>query len=250
ECSWEALENAGYGSDACRTPVGVFAGVGMNKYLLHNVYPSTKHLGPVDTFQIMISNDKDFLPTRVSYKLNLKGPSINVQTACSTSLAAVHLACQSLLCGECDMALAGGVSALVLQKSGYLYQEGMILSPDGHCRAFDAAARGTVLGSGVGIVILKRLADAIADGDHIRAIIKGSAINNDGAAKVGYTAPSVDGQSAVIAKAQANAGVEAESISYVEAHGTATALGDPIEIAALTKAFGTEKKQFCAVGSV
>lgn len=252
ECAWEALENAGYGADTRRVPVGVFAGVGMNKYLLHNVYPNTKHLGPVDTFQVMISNDKDFLPTRVSYKLNLKGPSINVQTACSTSLAAVHLACQSLLYGECDMALAGGVSALVLQKSGYLYQEGMILSPDGHCRAFDAAARGTVLGSGVGIVILKRLADAIADGDHIRAIIKGSAINNDGSAKVGYTAPSVDGQSAVIAKAQANAGVEAETISYVEAHGTATALGDPIEIAALTRVFRvcTEKNGFCAIGAV
>lgn len=252
ECAWEALENAGYGTDTSRVPVGVFAGVGPSKYLLDNVYPNTKHLGPVDTFQIMISNDKDFLPTRVSYKLNMKGPSVNVQTACSTSLAAVHLACQSLSYGECDMALAGGVSLLALQKSGYLYQEGMILSPDGHCRAFDAAAQGTVFGSGVGIVILKRLADAIADGDHIRAIIKGSAINNDGAAKVGYTAPSVDGQATVIAKAQANAEVEAATISYVETHGTATALGDPIEILALTQAFraSTGNKGFCAIGSL
>ncbi len=252
ECAWEALENAGYGTDVSRVPVGVFAGVGINKYLLHNVYPKTKHLGSTGAFQVTISNDKDFLPTRVSYKLNLKGPSVNVQTACSTSLTAVHLACQSLLHRECDMALAGGVSVHVLQKSGYLYQEGMILSPDGHCRPFDAKAQGTVFGSGAGVVILKRLTNAIADSDHIYAIIKGSAINNDGAVKVGFTAPSVDGQAAVITKALVSADVAAETITYVETHGTATTLGDPIEIAALTQAFrvGTQKKNFCAIGSL
>jgi thioesterase domain-containing protein/malonyl CoA-acyl carrier protein transacylase/acyl carrier protein len=206
----------------------------------------------VDTYQVRISNGNDFLPTRVSYKLNLKGPSVNVQTACSTSLVAVGLACDSLLNGHCDMALAGGVSISVPQKSGYLYQEGMILSPDGHCRAFDAKAKGTVAGNGVSIVVLKMLEQAIADGDYIHAVIKGYAINNDGFLKVGYTAPSVEGQAAVISEAQAFADIEAETISYIEAHGTGTELGDPIEITALTKAFcaTTEKKGFCAIGSL
>ena len=199
-----------------------------------------------------MGNNKDYVPTRVSYKLNLKGPSINVNTACSTSLVAVHLACQSLLEGECDMALAGGVSINVPQKPGYLYQEGGIYSPDGHCRAFDARAQGTVFGNGVGIVVLKRLQDALRGGDCIQAVIKGSAINNDGASKVGYAAPSVAGQAKVIARALAMADIDPATISYIETHGTGTALGDPIEIAALTRAFRamTKKQSFCAIGSV
>ncbi|HLM58887.1 MAG TPA: SDR family oxidoreductase, partial [Pyrinomonadaceae bacterium] len=197
-------------------------------------------------------NDKDFLSTRVSYKLNLKGPSVSVQTACSTSLVAVHLACQSLLNGECGMALAGGITLLVPQKVGYRFEEGGILSPDGHCRAFDAGARGTVSASGAGVVVLKRLEDALSDGDHVHAVIKGSAVNNDGSLKVGYTAPSVEGQAAVIGEALSMAGLEAGDISYVEAHGTGTVMGDPIEIAALTQAFRatSQAARFCAVGSV
>src|SRR5437016_6430391 len=206
----------------------------------------------VSQLQVVIGHDKDFVPTRVSYKLNLKGPSITVQTACSTSLVAVHLACQSLLEGACDMALAGGVSIHFPQCAGYCYQEEGIASPDGHCRAFDAKAQGTVGGNGVGIVVLKRLSEAVADGDNIVAVIKGSAINNDGSQKVGYTAPSVEGQAKVIAAAQAVAGVRAETISYIEAHGTGTPLGDPIEMAALTEAFRatSQGRQYCAIGSV
>ena len=200
----------------------------------------------------MIGNDKDYLATRVSYKLNLTGPSLTVQTACSTSLVATTLACQSLINYQSDMALAGGVSIRIPEKTGYLHQEGGILSPDGHCRAFDAKARGTIIGNGAGVVVLKRLADAMADGDNIYAVIKGSAINNDGSGKVGYTAPSVNGQSQVIAEALALADVEPETISYIEAHGTGTVLGDPIEISALTNVYreSTDKKQFCAIGSV
>ncbi|MBN3923762.1 beta-ketoacyl synthase N-terminal-like domain-containing protein [Nostoc sp. NMS4] len=252
ELAWEAVEKAGYDPQTYNGLIGVYGGVGINSYLLNNLYPHHQLLETFSLLQLGTSNDKDFLPSRVAYKLNLTGPAVNVQTACSTSLVAVHLACQSLLNGECDMALAGGVSISIPQKRGYLYQEEMILSPDGHCRAFDAKAQGTVAGSGAGIVVLKRLRDAISDRDHIHAIIKGSAINNDGAMKVGYTAPSVSGQAAVISEAQAIAGVDAETISYIEAHGTATPLGDPIEIAALTQAFtqSTDKKGFCAVGSV
>ncbi|RUS95288.1 hypothetical protein DSM106972_090640 [Dulcicalothrix desertica PCC 7102] len=252
ECAWNAIESAGYNTETYNGAIGIYAGVGMNTYLLNNLLSNLDLSEPTAIYQATITNDKDFLSTRVSYKLNLTGPSITIQTACSTSLVAVHLACQSLLNGECDIALAGGISINIPQEIGYLYQEGMILSPDGHCRAFDANAQGTVNGSGVGIVVLKRLADAITDGDCIHAIIKGSAINNDGSVKVGYTAPSVDGQKAVISEAQAIAGVEAETITYVETHGTGTVLGDPIEIAALTKAFRvtTEKKGFCAIGSV
>ncbi|HEY8411527.1 MAG TPA: type I polyketide synthase, partial [Pyrinomonadaceae bacterium] len=206
----------------------------------------------VGGFQTKLLNDKDFLTTRVSYKLGLKGPSLTVQTACSTSLVAVHLACQSLLNGECSMALAGGVTIVLPQRMGYLPQDGGLTSPDGHCRPFDARAAGIVGGSGAGLVLLKRLSDALADGDSIRAVIKGSAINNDGSLKVGYTAPSIEGQAAVIVEAQAIAGVDPGSISYIEAHGTATTLGDPIEIAALTQAFRarTNARQFCAIGSV
>ncbi|MDZ8084003.1 MAG: beta-ketoacyl synthase N-terminal-like domain-containing protein [Nostoc sp. DedQUE12b] len=252
ELAWEAIEKAGYDPQTYNGLIGVYGGVGINSYLLNNLYPHHQLLETFSLLQLGISNDKDFLPSRVAYKLNLTGPAVNVQTACSTSLVAIHLACQSLLNGECDMALAGGVSISIPQKRGYLYQEEMILSPDGHCRVFDAQAQGTVAGSGAGIVVLKRLKDAISDRDHIHAIIKGSAINNDGAMKVGYTAPSVSGQAAVISEAQAIAGVDAETISYIEAHGTATPLGDPIEIAALTQAFSqtTDKKGFCAIGSV
>ncbi len=252
ECAWESLENAGYNSETYPGRIGVYAGMGLSSYSLFNLYPNRDLIESVGVFQTLISNDKDFLPTRISYQLNLRGPSVNVQTACSTSLVAVHIACQSLLNGECDMALAGAASIRVPQQSGYLYQEESILSPDGHCRPFDANAQGTVFGNGAGIVVLKRLEDAIADGDTIRAIIKGSAINNDGHLKVGYTAPSVAGQAEVIAEAMAVANVNPETVSYIQTHGTATALGDPIEIAALTQVFSghTDKKACCAIGSV
>jgi amino acid adenylation domain-containing protein/FkbM family methyltransferase len=250
ECAWEAIEAAGY--DVSRIPgaVGVYAGIGANTYYLNNLVSNSDLIASVGHFQAMLNNDKDYLATRVSYKLNLKGPSVGIQTACSTSLVAVHLAVRSLLAGECDLALAGGVSVSARQIEGYLYQEGMILSPDGHCRAFDAQAGGAVSGSGVGCVVLKRLEQALAEGDSIQAVIKGSAINNDGALKVGYTAPSVAGQAAVIAAAMQ--GLEYDSIGYVEAHGTATPLGDPIEVKALTQAYRrqTEKTGYCALGSV
>ncbi|HKN83380.1 MAG TPA: SDR family NAD(P)-dependent oxidoreductase, partial [Pyrinomonadaceae bacterium] len=249
ECAWEALENAGYDPELYRAPIGVFAGGGLNFYLLNVMAHSGQDgLG----WQAGLLNWQDTLTTNLSYKLNLRGPSFDVQTFCSTSLVAVHLACQSLLNGECDMALAGGVKVTVPLKSGYLYQDGGITPPDGHCRAFDALAQGTPAGNGVGLVVLKRLADAYEDGDYIHAILRGSAVNNDGSIKVGFTAPSVDGQAHVITEALTVAGVDAETITYVEAHGTATPLGDPIEIAALTKAFSasTQKKNFCAVGSV
>ena len=251
ECAWEALENAGYDSESYKGAIGVYAGAAKNMHL-HSVVSSQRSLDPGEVYQVNLANDRDFLPTRVSYTLNLQGPSINVQTACSTSLVAVHLACQGLLNGECDMALAGGVSISVPKRGGYLFQEGMIYSADGHCRAFDAEARGMVGGDGLGIVILKRLEDALVDRDSIYAVIKGSAVNNDGAHKIGYTAPSVDGQAKVIRAAQSVAEVDPETITYVEAHGTATELGDPIEIAALTKAFHApaQKKNVCAIGSV
>ncbi|MHC5747097.1 MAG: type I polyketide synthase, partial [Nostoc sp.] len=251
ECAWEALENAGYDSQQYQGSIGVYAGTGINNYLI-NLYSNHNIRQSIDAQQLVFANDKDFLTTRVSYKLELEGPSVDVQTACSTSLVAVHLACRSLLGGECDIALAGGVAISAAQKAGYSYQEGGILSPDGHCRAFDAQGQGTVFGSGVGIVVLKRLEDALADGDCIHAVIKGSAINNDGALKVSYTAPRIDTQAKVIQTAQTIAEVDPETITYIEAHGTGTSLGDPIEIAALTQAFraGTQKKGFCAIGSV
>ncbi|HKX32879.1 MAG TPA: SDR family NAD(P)-dependent oxidoreductase [Blastocatellia bacterium] len=249
ECAWQALEDAGYSSDTHRHLVGVFAGTSLSTYLLYHLLTSEE--ASQDAFQTMIANDKDFLSTRVSYELNLKGPSIDIQTACSTSLVAVHMACQSLNSYQCDIALAGGVSVQVPQRTGYHYIPEGLGSPDGHCRAFDARARGTVFGSGVGIVVLKRLADALSDGDPIHAVIKGSALSNDGSSKIGYTAPSIDGQVQAIAMAQAVAGVEAETITYIETHGTGTVLGDPVEIAALTRVFraSTEKSGFCAIGS-
>ncbi len=252
ECAWEALENAGYDAERTNGSVGVFGGTSMNAYLINNILADPEIIETMGGYQIMLGNDKDFLTTRVSYKLNLKGPSVNIQTACSTSLVAVHQACQSLLNYQCDMALAGGVSASAPRIAGYLYQPGMIMSPDGHCRAFDHKSQGIVGGEGVGMVVLKRYAEAISDGDTIHAVIRGSAINNDGALKVGYTAPSVDGQTEAIMMAQAVGGVAPETITYVETHGTGTELGDPIEISALTQAFdiGTERGQYCAIGSV
>ena len=250
ECAWSAMENAGYDSSKCDSRIGVYAGASLNNYLSFDL--NDDQLGSGKSYQKMIGNDKGFLSTRVSYQLNLTGPSITVQTACSTSLVATTLAYQSLQNYQCDMALAGGVSVRVPQKTGYFYEPGGPLSPDGHCHAFDAQARGTTIGNGVGVVVLKRVQDAIADGDCIYAVIKGAAINNDGAMKVGYTAPSVDGQADAIAEAVMLAEIEPETIDYIEAHGSGTALGDPIEIAALSKVFraSTEQKNFCAIGSV
>ncbi len=249
ECAWEALEHAGYTGDGER--VGVFAGVGMNTYIFQ-LLSDPAVIANAGGYQLMLANDKDFLATRVAYKLNLRGPAVAVQTACSTSLAAVHLACQSILLGECDMALAGGVSIPFPQGVGYPYMPGMILSPDGYCRPFDGAAQGTVPGRGAGIVVLKRLSHAVADEDLIYAVICGSAWNNDGGGKVGYTAPSIDGQAAVIRQALAAAGVTADRLGYVEAHGTATELGDPIEVAALTTVFAESNAQrgSCVLGAV
>lgn len=251
ECAVQALENAAYDPDRYSERIGVFAGAGMNTYIL-NLLSNRDLVDMVGGFQVMITNDKDYVPTLVSYKLNLRGPSVNVQSACSTGLVAVHLACQSVLNGECDMALAGAVSLAFPQKGGYMYTEGGIHSPDGHCRAFDAEAKGTLDGEGVGIVVLKRLERALADGDRIHAVIRGSSINNDGSAKVGYTAPSESGQAQVIAESLVLAGIEPDQITYIETHGTGTALGDPIEFAALNEVFRarTNKKNFCGIGSV
>ncbi|HEX3559476.1 MAG TPA: SDR family oxidoreductase [Pyrinomonadaceae bacterium] len=250
ESSWEALENAGYDPERYEGVIGIYGGMSMSQYLIHNLLPNRDVFRRAGALQLRILNDKDFLTPFVAYKLNLRGPTVNVQTACSTSLVAAHLASHSLLSYQCDVALAGGVSLPVSRKSGYISQEG-VYSGDGHCRAFDADAQGTVSGSGVGVVVLKRLSDALNDGDHIYAVLKGSAINNDGALKVSYTAPSVDGQAEVIAMAQAVAGVEPETVTYIEAHGTGTPMGDPIEVAALTQVFGAgAKKNFCALGSV
>ena len=253
ECSWEALENANCDPNKFAGAIGVFAGMSTNTYLAHNLGVAPQlSIGINGELPAMVGNERDYLPTRVSYKLNLRGPSLNIQTACSTSLVAVGVACQHLLTYQCDMALAGAVSVSFPQKRGYVYQEGGITSPDGHCRPFDASGAGTVAGEGVGVVALKRLEDALKDGDAIYAVIKGFATNNDGALKIGYTAPSVEGQADVVAMAQAMAGIEPETISYIEAHGTGTPLGDPIEIEALTRAFrlGTSAKNFCAIGSV
>ncbi len=251
ECAWEAIEHAGHNPDTVGERFGVVASAGLNTYLLSNILPRKDVATAANFYSLFIANDKDFLPTRVSYKLNLRGPSLNVNTACSSSLVSVHVACQMLWSYQCDAALAGGVSLQVPPVRGYQYQPGAIASPDGHCRAFDAEAAGTVTGSGAGVVVIKRLSDALAAGDTIHAVIRGSAINNDGALKAGYTAPGVEGQAAVIAEAMAIAGVAPDSISYVEAHGTGTPLGDPIEIAALTQGFGTgARPQPCRIGAV
>ncbi|MFV3130814.1 type I polyketide synthase [Niveispirillum sp. KHB5.9] len=254
EVAWEALEQAGIDPVRAAGPIGLYAGCGVPTYLLHNLFRGAGAVSE-DTaadFATIIGNDKDFLATRVAYKLDLTGPVITVQTACSTSLVAVHMACQALLAYECDVAMAGGSTITVPQGAGYLHQEGMILSPDGHCRAFAADAAGTLFGSGSAVVVLKRLADALADGDLIDAVILGTAVNNDGAAKAGYTAPGVRGQARVVALAQEVAGVDAGQIGYVEAHGTGTPLGDPIEVAALTDAFrrSTKATGYCRLGTI
>ena len=253
EVAWEALENAGHPPENFAGSIGVYAGCGMGSYFYFNICSNPDLVEQTGMFLLRhTGNDKDFLATRVSHIFDLKGPSINLQTACSTSLVAVHFASQALLNGECDMALAGGVTIELPHGRGYLYTEGEILSPDGHCHAFDHRAQGTVFGSGAGAVVLRRARNAVRDGDHIWAIIKGSAVNNDGAAKAGYLAPSVDGQARCIAEAQAIAGVTADTVTYVECHGTGTYLGDPIEVAALTAAFRetTDAVGSCRIGSV
>ncbi|CAO3439350.1 Polyketide synthase modules and related proteins [Azospirillum doebereinerae] len=251
ECAWMALEDAGYDPKTHPGAIGVFAGSILSTYLLRHLWPNGPLVETTGGFQLAVGNDPTFLATRASYLLDLKGPAISVGTACSTSLVAVHLACQSLLSHECDMALAGGVSVHLPLVSGYRYEDGGILSPDGHCRPFDAAARGTVSSDGAGAVTLKRLEDAVADGDFIHAVIRGSALNNDGGDKVGYTAPSIGGQVRVIAEALAMAGVEPDTLALLEAHAAGTRLGDPIEVAALAEVFaGSGRPDSCALGSV
>lgn len=251
ETAWEALEDAGYDPAKYPGAIGVFGGSELSTYL-YQLYLNLDSLKYIDGMQLIVTNDKDHLCTQVSYRLNLRGPSITVQTTCSTSLVAVSVACENLQAGRCDMALAGGVTVRVPQRGGYFYTAGSILSPDGHCRPFDADAQGTIVGSGVGLVVLKRLKDALADGDNVRAVILGAGVNNDGNDKVGYTAPSFRGQAAAIRAAHAMAGVSSESIGYIEAHGTGTILGDPIELSALTEAFRstTDRRGFCGIGSV
>ncbi|MBE7941751.1 MULTISPECIES: type I polyketide synthase [Ramlibacter] len=251
EVAWEALEDAGHVPERFEGAVGVFAGCGMQAYLAYNLLSNPALVQSVGLFSLRhTGNDKDFLCSRLSYLLDLRGPSVSVQTACSTSLVAVHMASQSLLAGECDMALAGGVSIELPHGQGYRYAEGEILSPDGHCRAFDADAAGTLFGSGAAVVVLRRLEDALADGDNIQAVILGSAVNNDGAGKAGYFAPSVDGQARAAAEALAVAGVEPASVGYIEAHGTGTPVGDPIEVAALAQAYGGAAAGSVGLGSL
>jgi amino acid adenylation domain-containing protein/thioester reductase-like protein len=260
ECAWEAVEDAGL--DLGGGAVGVYAGAGLGTYLVNNVlgaklrsgpFLSHRHFEQATDLRIEQGNASDHLPTRVSFKLGLRGPSVNVQSTCSTSLVAVHLARQALLSGECEVALAGGVSVITPQNTGYVWREGMMLSPDGHCRAFDADAAGTVFGNGLGAVVLKPLAAARADGDRVYAVLKGSAVNNDGADKLSYSGPSVEAQAEVIARAHESAGVGGDDVSYVEAHGTGTKLGDPIELAGLRQAFAHTargERARCAIGSV
>jgi acyl transferase domain-containing protein/acyl carrier protein len=249
ECAWHALEDAAYDPETTRGFIGLYAGA--SSHFTWQALTTLSGAGStIDPFAAVQLKEKDFMSVHASYRFNLKGPSIIMSTACSTSLVTVVLACQGLLSGECDIALAGGSTARVPQETGYYYQEGMIASPDGHCRVFDARSAGTVSGNGVGVVVLKLLEAAREDGDHIYAVIKGSAVNNDGHRKAGFTAPSVDGQAEVIKAAQRMAEVPVETITYMEAHGTATALGDPVELEALKIAFDTEKKRFCGIGSI
>lgn len=258
EMCWEAIEQAGY--DAGRYPgaIGVYGGCYMDTYFMWNLSSNPKLLAhlvetiQVGSLQAQLGNDKDYLATRVAFKLGLRGPAMTVQSACSTALVAVATACQSLNARECDMALAGAAAIVLPQKKGYFYKEGSIFSPDGHCRTFDERAGGTVFSNGAAVVLLKRVADAIADADTIHAVIRGYALNNNGAAPPSFTAPSAEGQTEVISRAMAMAGVDARTIGYVEAHGTATALGDPIEVAGLTAAYRTHTADagYCAIGSV
>lgn len=252
ELAHEALETTGYTPESFNGLIGLYAGSGQNTYFERHICGRPEIIDRLGAFQTMLANEKDFVTTRTSYKLNLTGPSISISTACSTSLVAVIQAFSSLMNYQCDMAIAGGISVTTPQNSGYLYQDGGMLSPDGRCRPFDASAQGTTFNNGAGLVVLKRLEDALQDGDLIYAVMRGVGMNNDGAGKVSFTAPSVQGQADVIMMAQAYAGFEPETISYIETHGTATPLGDPIEIEALTKAFRaqTDAKQFCAIGSL
>src|SRR5580692_8866547 len=251
ECTSEALENAGYDPTTYRGRIGLFAGVGFPEYLFHH-FTNQAVRRSVGTVAFVTSNEKDYIATRVGYKLDLRGPCVTVQTACSTSLVAIVLACQSLLNYQSDICMAGGVRLTMTEKSGYFYDEGGIVSPDGHCRTFDAAAKGTVFSCGSGVVVLKRLEEALADGDTVHAVVLGYGLNNDGSARVGFTAPGVDGQVTVSSEALAMAGVGPETIDYIECHGTGTSMGDPIEVTALSKSFQakTNKKNFCALGSV
>lgn len=250
ECSWEALEHSGNVPEKFKGEIGVFASQGRNYYFMDNVYSNSAYMAETNEFQAILGNEKDFLSTRVSFKLNLTGPSITLQTACSSSLVSIQMACESLKTHGCDMALAGGAS--IFYHHGYPYQDDLIESPDGYCRAFDAKAKGTVVTSGIGIVVLKRLKDAIEQKDTIYAVIKGGAINNDGSSKMSFTAPSVQGQSAVIEKAIKNAGISPATITYIESHGTGTSLGDPIEWAALHKVYEkfSDKQEFCTIGAL
>lgn len=263
EVCWEAFEDAGYDPLTFPGKVGLFAASGMNAYLPNNLWANDRFLqeenggrmltvDSMNGFNVMITNDKDYLPMRVSYKLNLRGPSVNVQSACSSTLLTLHEACKSLRAGDCEMALAGGVSIKLPQHAGHLYSPGMLNSPDGHCRAYDEKAEGTIFGNGAGVVLLKPLAAAQAAGDRIYAVVKGTASNNDGGGKVGFTAPSSAGQEDVCAEAMARAGVAADTVTFMEGHGTGTALGDPIEVNALSSAFRrqTRRSGFCALGSV
>ncbi|HLP58944.1 MAG TPA: type I polyketide synthase, partial [Candidatus Deferrimicrobium sp.] len=249
ECVWAGLEDAGYDPGRYDGFIGLYAGAGESSYWEYLTVLSGKYknLGAHTAGHLA---DKDYISTQIAYKLNFKGPCFSVHTACSTSLTAIHLACQGILNYECNMALAGGVKIIHRKLNGYIFEEGMINSPDGHCRAFDAKAKGTVSAEGAGVVLLKLLENAIADGDHIYAVVKGTAINNDGWRKVGYTAPSIEGQAEVIGMAQRTAEIEPETIGYIEAHGTGTELGDPVEIEALKLAFNTDKRNFCGIGSL
>jgi acyl transferase domain-containing protein/thioesterase domain-containing protein len=257
EAAWEAMENAGYDPEKYDGQVGVYAGTAFSTYLLRNILPNNLvRFQTIDRLEMALTNHKDTMPMRVSFHMNLTGPSICVGTTCSTSLVAVHLACQALWSYQCDTVLAGASFIRTPSREGYLFQEGMIYSPDGHIRTFDADSKGIVTGAGVGVVVIKRLADAIADGDTVQAIIKATALNNDGSTKIGYTAPSIGGQAKVIAEAMDLAGVSSDSVSYIETHGTGTELGDPVEVAAMTQAFKAtaldpqnQKKQHCAIGS-
>ncbi|WP_182288452.1 type I polyketide synthase [Vibrio spartinae] len=244
QCVGHALNHSGYDSFRFRGDIGLYAGCSMSSYLLSNLLPHREWLEEIGAFEVALANDKDYLTSRAAYHFNLSGPCIAVQTACSTSLVAVHMAVQGLLAGECDMALAGGITLRVPQKAGYLYRAGSILSPDGMCRPFDREANGTIFGNGVGVVVLRRLADAMRDGDQIFAVIRGSAVANEGAGKAGFTAPSISGQSKVIAEAIGIAGIEPSEIGYVETHGTGTSLGDPIELLALADVFGQGHKRY------
>src|SRR5579859_6086595 len=252
ECCWNALEQAGYDPYSYRGLIGVFAGSAFSSYFLRHLHPDGELIEMLGQLQVDAGNDRDSLASTVSYKLNLKGPAVAVQTFCSTSLVAVHLACQSLLNYESDLALGGGVSLLLPHGQGYAYEEGSILSPDGVCRTFDARAQGSVIGSGVGVVVLKRFREALEQGDQIYAVIRGSAMNNDGSLRVSYAAPGLEGQANVIQAALSYAQVPVESISYIEAHGTGTRLGDAVELEAMRRVFEgqTQRQQFCALGSV